>query len=365
MEDMVVSSLKEFYSNKKIFITGHSGFKGSWLSLWLQSMGATVKGYSLAPNTKPNHWELLDLDIESVYCDIKDKNSLFKELKSFNPDIIFHLAAQPLVRESYINPIDTYETNLIGTLCLYECCKSLDSINAIVNITSDKCYFNDGSSTSFIESDRMGGYDPYSSSKACSEILTDSYRDSYWNINDYKIKHNILLASARAGNVIGGGDWAKDRLIPDLVKAIDNKNMLRIRNPKSTRPWQHVLEPLYGYLLLAKSLVEGNKEFANGWNFGPNKNANLTVEEIINQIHLIWNDFQFELDEDNDLYESKTLMLNSQRAKNELKWETILDNKETIGFTLDWYQSYLIESKIISLNQIEEYMSLIDSRYEN
>ncbi len=253
------------YKNKTVLVTGHTGFKGSWLCFWLSKMGANVIGYSLEAPTNPNHIELLNLNIISVIGDIRDLEKLNNTFKMYKPDIVFHLAAQPLVRLSYENPIETYETNVIGTLKVFEACKNA-KIKAIVNITSDKAYENKEWIWGYRENDPMGGYDPYSSSKGCADLLTNSYRNSYFNIDDYKIKHNTLLASCRAGNVIGGGDWAEDRLITDIMISVSQNKKVSIRNPYATRPWQHVLEPLSGYLHIGQKLLEEKKSLLMAWN---------------------------------------------------------------------------------------------------
>jgi len=256
---MSIKLFNGIYRNKTVLITGHTGFKGSWLSLWLKKLGAYVIGYSLKeyPNTK--HFFELKLDVENIFADVRDRDTLKKAIITYKPDIIFHLAAQSLVRESYRDPIATYETNVIGTLNLLEAVRNCEAVKAIVNVTTDKVYENKKQDSGYKETDNLGGFDPYSSSKACSEILTSSYRDSFFNNN----KHKILIASARAGNVIGGGDWANDRLIPDITRAVIKKEKVKIRNPASVRPWQHVLEPLSGYLLLGQKLLEGKKTFAS------------------------------------------------------------------------------------------------------
>ena len=272
------------YKGKKVLVTGHTGFKGSWLSLWLIKLGAKVIGYALEPPTNSNHFELLNLDMVSIIGDIRDRDRLNAIFKKYKPEVVFHLAAQPLVRYSYINPVETFETNVMGTINVFEACRITESVKAIVNITSDKCYENKEWIWGYRESDPLGGYDPYSASKGCAELVTSSYRKSFFNPEDYSKKHNTLLASARSGNVIGGGDWGKDRLIPDIVRAISKNEKLYIRNPKATRPWQHVLEPLSGYLFLGQMLLEGKTEFADAWNFGPNEGCHTDVETVVKKI---------------------------------------------------------------------------------
>ena len=259
------------YKNKKILVTGHTGFKGTWLCLWLEMLGAKVIGYSIDIPTKPSLFEMVKPKCIDIRANISDFKKLNSVIKKYKPDIIFHLAAQPLVRLSYKKTLDTYQTNVIGTANILESIKLNKFVKAVVAITTDKVYLNNETGKPFRENDPLGGYDPYSASKAACEIVISSYRDSFFNIRDYGKKHNTLIASARAGNVIGGGDFAKDRLIPDFIKAILANKNLKIRNPKAIRPWQHVLEPLSGYLMLGAKLLKGKKEFAQAWNFGPEK----------------------------------------------------------------------------------------------
>ena len=275
---------EEFYSGKRVLVTGHTGFKGSWLTLWLTIMGAKVLGYALEPNTDPSLFNVLNLqkDIDHVIGDIRDFEKLREVITEFKPEIVFHLAAQPLVRLSYREPRLTYETNVMGTVNLLEAIRQTKSVRAVVNVTSDKCYENKEWVWGYREIDPMGGYDPYSSSKGCSELITAAYRNSYFKNTE------AAVASARAGNVIGGGDWAEDRLIPDIVRSLSQGKQIIIRNPKATRPWQHVLEPLSGYLLLGKLLYEKGQEFAEAWNFGPSDSSVMTVEEIVKKSIEIW-----------------------------------------------------------------------------
>ena len=344
------------YCGKRVFITGHTGFKGSWLALWLTKMGATVKGYSLAPSTQPSHWELLNLDIDSVYADIRDKKKLEKELCDFKPHIVFHLAAQPLVRLSYENPYETYETNVMGTMALLEACRKSTNLQAIVIITTDKCYENKEWVWGYRENEPMGGYDPYSSSKACVELLTSSYRRSFFNIEDFGTKHSILLSSVRAGNVIGGGDWANDRLIPDIMKATSKRETVVIRNPHATRPWQHVLEPLSGYLLLGHKLLEGEKLFADAWNFGPTDSGNIAVGDVITEMQKYWSEIKVQYDSTEELHEAKLLKLDSSKSRIYLKWKPVWDNA-VFEKTVIWYKELFENNNLNTEQQLNDFVN--------
>ena len=357
MAKMVMQNLfGGIYRGKRIFLTGHTGFKGTWMAFWLTKMGAVVKGYALAPNTKPSHWELLQMDIESVYADIRDKKCLEDELVKFKPDMVIHMAAQPLVRLSYTNPYETYETNVMGTMSLFEACRKSKSVRAIVNITTDKVYENKEWVWGYRENEPIGGYDPYSSSKGCVEIMTSSYRRSFFNIEDYGKKHNVLLASVRAGNVIGGGDWAEDRLIPDLMKATNKRETVYIRNPNATRPWQHVLEPLSGYLLLGQRLLEGQKVFAQAWNFGPNDEGTLTVEEVSKQIRTCWDDVRITFGNTKEnLHEAGLLKLDCSKANYHLNWYPVW-NSEVFDKTTEWYKTYYTMGDLLTEEQLKEYV---------
>ena len=329
------------YSGKKVFVTGHTGFKGSWLSLWLQQLGADVYGFALAPNTKPSHYNLLNLDINSTIGDIRNKQELFKAIEKSQPDIVFHLAAQPLVRLSYQEPLDTLETNIMGTANLFEACKNTASVKVIINITSDKCYENKEWIWGYRENDRMGGYDPYSVSKGCSELVTAAYRNSFFNINEYKKSHHILLASCRAGNVIGGGDWAEDRLLPDIIRATEEGQKVSIRSPYATRPWQHVLEPLSGYLQLGQKLLQEKKKFADAWNFGPSDEGEITVKEVAEYCMKYWDKISFELlNLDVDLHEASLLKLDCSKAHTKLNWKPVWNAQTTLKKTINWYKKY-------------------------
>lgn len=351
------------YKNKVVIITGYTGFKGSWLAFWLNKMGAKVIGYSLESPTSPNHIKLLNLDIVSIYGDIRDFDSLDKTFKKYKPDIVFHLAAQALVRPSYENPIETYETNVIGTLKVFEACRK-NNIKAIINITSDKAYENKEWIWGYKENDPMGGYDPYSSSKGCAELLSSSYRNSYFNINEYRVNHNTLLASCRAGNVIGGGDWAKDRLIPDIMFSVSQNKKVSIRNPFSTRPWQHVLEPLSGYLLIGQKLLEGKKEFSGAWNFGPSDEGNITVKEVVENIKKYWDKIDYEINSDlHQLHEANLLKLDCSKAHILLNWKNVWDSNTVFEKTVRWYKAYYEENRSLTIEDLENYVK--DAKSKN
>ncbi|MEO2147604.1 MAG: CDP-glucose 4,6-dehydratase, partial [Flavobacteriaceae bacterium] len=290
---MEISNISNFYKNKKVFITGHSGFKGSWLAKTLDVFGAIVFGYSLKPDNELNHYDLIEFNKTGVFSDILDFQKLSSTINDFKPDIVFHLAAQALVIQSYSDPLGTYNTNVIGTANLLQAMKKVDSIKSAVIITTDKVYKNIEKETFYNENCVLGGYDIYSSSKACCEILTESYRNSFYNLNKYGSDHNLLIATARAGNVIGGGDWSENRLIPDLINSAISTNHVEIRNPKSVRPWQHVLDCISGYLLLAANLYNSKIEFSGSWNFSPNKEEVFDVETISNLSKKCWKEIKY------------------------------------------------------------------------
>lgn len=344
------------YNGKKIFLTGHTGFKGSWLALWLTSMGAKVCGYSLVPNTKPSMYNELKIEekiTKSVIADILDYETLEKTINKFQPDIVFHLAAQPLVRLSYSEPILTYKTNVIGSLNVLEAAHRCCSVKAFVNVTTDKCYENKEVNRGYREDEPMGGYDMYSSSKGCVEIMSSSFRRSF--LQD---KNSMAMATARAGNVIGGGDWALDRLIPDCVRSINNGIDIEIRNPVAIRPWQHVLEPLSGYLLLGQKLLENGKKYADCFNFGPNEDSILTVAEVSHMVCEYYGKGNVVVGEKSPLHEAGLLMLNIEKAKEVLNWTPTLTAKEAIQNTVDWYKHFYnkdIDMYEYTIKQINEY----------
>ncbi len=317
-----------FYKNKRIFITGSTGFKGSWLSLWLLELGADVKGYSLPAPTNPSLFEKAKLSshVNTVIADVRDQDRFISEMSEFQPEIVIHLAAQPLVRLSYREPYSTYEINVMGTVNLFEAVRKCDSVKAVLNVTTDKCYENKEWLWGYRENEPLGGYDPYSNSKACSELVTSAYRNSFFNQAEYNQKHHVALASARAGNVIGGGDWAEDRLIPDIINSFQVKKEVLIRSPYAIRPWQHVLESLHGYLLLCKKLYECGCSYAEGWNFGPDDNDAQNVEWIVKRLCALWgNGAAYRIDDSPQLHEANYLKLDISKSKTLLKWKPLTD----------------------------------------
>lgn len=358
MEITVTNQFNDIYRGKNVFVTGHTGFKGSWLALWLSKLGAKIVGYSLDVPTNPSHFKILDLNLKSIKGNVLNKNRLFKIIDSQKPEIIFHLAAQPLVRKSYLNPANTLETNIMGTANVLESARLSGHTKAIVVITSDKCYQNKEWIWGYKEDDPLGGDDPYSASKGCAELIANTYAKSFFNPETYKKTHNTLVASARAGNVIGGGDWAADRLIPDMVKAASQGSYLTIRNPNATRPWQYVLEPLSGYLLLGQKLLEGKKEFSGNWNFGPNSESNLSVQEIISESQKYWGAIKSRVSEgQSSMHESNYLMLDSTKAKRFLKWQPTWSKDKMINKTINWYKKYYETGKIKSIEDLDDYIN--------
>jgi len=327
--------------------------------LWLQSLGADVTGYSLAPTTIPNLFTVAGVQdkVTSIIADIRDKEALFKAFNQHKPEIVFHLAAQALVRPSYSDPVETYETNVMGTVNVLEACRLNPSVRAVVNVTSDKCYENTGKVGGYVENDKMGGFDPYSASKGCSELVTQSYLQSFFNPDDYT-KHGVAIASARAGNVIGGGDWGVDRLIPDCIKAFTEKKEIMIRYPNATRPWQHVLEPLYGYLLLAQHLYEGKGRYMGGWNFGSDDENSKPVHWIVDKIVELWGeDLSWTTHDGPHLKEANILTLNCSKAKEQLHWESKYDLETALKNTIDWYKAFRDKKDMAeyTLGQINAY----------
>jgi CDP-glucose 4,6-dehydratase len=346
-----------FWQGKKVFLTGHTGFKGSWLSLWLQSMGAEVKGFALEPPTTPSLFEQAGVaaGMESEIGDIRNLAAITASMTSFNPDILIHMAAQPLVRLSYREPVETYATNVMGTVHVLEAARQCSNLKAIVNVTTDKCYENQEWVWGYRENEPMGGHDPYSNSKGCSELVTAAYRNSFFNTAD-----TPALASARAGNVIGGGDWAEDRLIPDILRAFEQQQPVIIRNPLATRPWQHVLEPLSGYLILAEKLYTEGTAYAEGWNFGPRDEDVQPVEWILNHMVEQWGaGASWQLDTNPQPHEAQLLKLDISKAAAKLKWQPRWSLAQALDSIVEWHQCWLAQKDIrqATLNQISLYQA--------
>ena len=353
------NQLASFYKSKKVFVTGHTGFKGSWLVAWLYQLGAIIKGYALEPEHDDCLYNLLPENYcESVIADIRNKENLTAEILSFQPDYIFHLAAQPLVRKSYEIPAETFEVNAIGTANLLEAVKKLDKSCSIIVITTDKVYENKETDILYKENDRLGGYDAYSASKACTELVINSFRNSFFNKLDYQT-HKKIIVSARAGNVIGGGDYSDDRIIPDIVKALQKKEYINVRNPNSVRPWQHVLEPLGGYLLLGALLNENAKKLSDAYNFGPEPNDHLTVGELVDIALKVWGvgNWKNKIFE-NQPHEAGFLKLDISLAKKELNWSPKLPSAAAVKWTMDWYKNEKSEQLDFTLQQINDFMIL-------
>lgn len=350
---------RTFWQGKRVFLTGHTGFKGSWLVLWLNALGAEVTGYALEPPTDPSLFELCRLGelVHSRIADVRDGETLSRAMADASPEIVIHMAAQPLVRDSYKIPVETYAINVMGTVNLLESVRSCKSVRAVVNVTTDKCYENREWVWGYREHEAMGGHDPYSSSKGCSELVTAAYRSSYFNPMCYG-DHGVSLASARAGNVIGGGDWATDRLIPDCVRALLRGEKIAIRNPHAIRPWQHVLEPLSGYMLLAQKLYEEGARFATGWNFGPDENDAKPVEWIVRRMCADWGEgASYEIDRGEHPHEAHYLKLDCSKAKAELGWHPRWNLDTAIDRSIEWARGYQQNRDLrdICRQQIEEY----------
>jgi CDP-glucose 4,6-dehydratase len=361
MKSMQVDN--KFWFGKSVFLTGHTGFKGSWLSLWLNSMGARITGYAQAPETDPNLFDVLNLnnsfDVSHI-ADIRDFNSLSKAVIRSQPEIVIHMAAQPLVRYSYLNPVETYATNVMGTVHLLESLRMVDSVRATVVVTTDKCYENTERLSGYREDEPMGGHDPYSNSKGCAELVAAAYRQSYFSSDKYK-QHNHAIATARAGNVIGGGDWSEDRLIPDAIRAFGVDKKLVIRNPLAVRPWQHVLEPLSGYLVLAQALYEGGAQYAGGWNFGPLDKDARSVKEVVELLISKWDGKAgWEQDSGENPHEAQSLRLDISKAREHLGWIPRWDLELAIEKIARWQEAYQKKQdmKAFSLSQIQAYNKL-------
>lgn len=350
---------QNFWRGRRVFLTGHTGFKGAWLALWLQKMGAEVTGYALAPPTKPSLFDAANLskDMHSIIGDIRDAETLTRSLREARPEILLHLAAQPIVRQGYVDPVETFSTNVMGLVNVFEAIRRIDSIRACVNVTSDKCYENREWAYGYRENDAMGGFDPYSSSKGCAELVTSAYRRSYFSVANSSSR--LALASARAGNVIGGGDWAADRLVPDILRAISSGQPARIRNPSAIRPWQHVLEPLSGYLTLAQRLSQEDGEVAaQGWNFGPSPEDTRPVEWIVEKLVELWGrGASWERDPVSGPHEAHYLSLDCHKANRELGWRPVWSIGQAVEKIIHWHRAYLDGATMRdeTLRQVNEY----------
>lgn len=360
MESMV-DLFDNFFAGKRVIITGHTGFKGSWLALWLHELGAKVIGISKNPYTSKDNFVLTGIGEKisaDERADIRNGKEMTALFQKHNPEIVFHLAAQPIVRTSYEQPVETYETNVMGTINCMEAIRATESVKVGVMITTDKCYENKEQSTGYKETDPMGGYDPYSSSKGAAEIAISSWRRSFMNPNDYQ-NHGKSIASARAGNVIGGGDWAKDRIMPDCIRALENGEAIRIRSPKAIRPWQHVLESLSGYMLLAKRMWENPTKYCEGWNFGPETDSVATVWDVAKEIINDYGKGEL-IDASNPEapHEANMLMLDITKAKQRLGWKPKMNLRQSVGLAVDWYKRYS-ETDVykLSVEQIEQYIT--------
>lgn len=357
VNDMVNSS---FWKDKRVFLTGHTGFKGSWLSIWLTSMGAEVTGFSLTPLTNPSLFTLAGVEklMSSIIGDIRDVNLLERAIIEANPDIVIHMAAQPLVKESYENPVDTYSTNVMGTVNLLESVRHCQTVKAVVNVTTDKVYENKEWVWGYRETDRLGGYDPYSNSKACSELVTSSYVNSFFNPEKY-VEHGVAIATARAGNVIGGGDWADNRLVPDCLRSLLREEIITIRNPHAIRPWQHVLEPLHGYLLLAEKLYMEGPKYAEAWNFAANDEDSKPVEWIVQKMINYWGgETTYQLDNIEHPHEAGFLKLDCSKAKVILGWQSKWSLEVAIQKIVEWHKAYELGQNMLDMcvGQITSYM---------
>jgi len=365
MESVVIGGrMKNFnnvYKGKKVLVTGHTGFKGSWLSIWLKELGAEVIGYSLDPYAEKDNFVLSHLSekIVDIRGDIRDRKHLRKVFDKYQPEIVFHLAAQPLVRLSYDIPVETYETNLMGTINILEEIRNCENTKIGIMITTDKCYENKEQIWGYRENEAFGGYDPYSSSKGACEIAIQSWRNSFFNPKDYE-KHGKSIASVRAGNVIGGGDWAKDRIVPDCIRALEEGKDIEIRSPKSIRPWEHVLEPLSGYLLLGQKMMEDPIKYCEGWNFGPNLDAIVNVWEVAEKIVKNYGKGNLkDISDPNALHEAKLLLLDITKSRFELGWKPTLTIDESIELTAEWYKRYISEDVYqLCVKQINKFSKL-------
>jgi CDP-glucose 4,6-dehydratase len=349
---MEMKCFGDCFRGRSVLLTGHTGFKGSWLTLLLQALGARVTGIALPPEVSPSHWELLGLDIEEHRLDIRDADALHRAVVEARPEVVFHLAAQSLVRRSYREPLETWSTNVTGTANLLDACRRIPTVRVIVVVTTDKCYENREWPWGYREIDPLGGRDPYSASKAAAELVASSYRASF-----FQGEGAALVATARAGNVIGGGDWSEDRLIPDLVKGLREGKPAPIRFPNSTRPWQHVLDPLSGYLRLSQLLLHGSRALADAWNFGPDPEGNRTVREMLGRLQHHWPALSWRIDQDPQAHESSLLYIDASKARKDLGWRPVYSFEDSVRLTADWYRKFQETGTVASQRQVEEYLS--------
>lgn len=352
MEGMALNQFGDIYAGRRVLVTGHTGFKGSWLTLWLRKLGADVAGLALDPDTQPSHWSLLGLhDVLDHRVDLRDADAVHTIFDRHRPEIVFHLAAQPLVRRSYHDPVGTFAINVMGLVHLLEAVRRCPSVRVLVNATTDKVYAEPAATDGYRETNPLGGHDPYSSSKACAELVTDCYRKSFFSTQGSMVR----TATARAGNVIGGGDWAKDRLVPDLVRAAASNQSLQIRNPSAVRPWQHVLEPLSGYLLLGQRLWN-NADFTGAWNFGPDTAGEISVQQIAAQLGAHWPALRIEHDRTAQPHEAAILRLNCDKARQQLAWHPVWDVDSMLARTADWYRNLHESDRVCSADDISAYV---------
>lgn len=357
----MIDIFDNFYKEKRVLVTGHTGFKGSWLSIWLHELGAEVIGVANDPYSERDNYVLSKIGDKikaDLRADIRDGNRMKEIFNEYQPEIVFHLAAQPLVRLSYDIPVETYETNVMGTIHVMEAIRATDSVKAAVMITTDKCYENKEQIWGYRENEPMGGYDPYSSSKGAAEIAISSWRRSFFNPNDYGTKHHVSIASVRAGNVVGGGDWAKDRIIPDCIRSLEAGEAIGIRSPKAIRPWQHVLEPLSGYMLLASKMEENPTKYCEGWNFGPNAESISTVWEVASKLIVNFGRGELkDMSNSNAVHEANLLMLDINKAKFRLGWVPRMNIDQCVALVADWYMKYKSEDVYsLCIHEINKYL---------
>jgi CDP-glucose 4,6-dehydratase len=340
------------YRSRRVFLTGHTGFKGSWLAAWLSRLGAEVTGFALPPATAPNHWDLLRLPVRDCRGDIRDKAELSAAMRESDPEIVFHLAAQPLVRRSYADPLESWSTNVMGTANLLEACRSLRSLKAIVIVTTDKVYLNTETSRGYREDDRLGGHDPYSASKAASELVVESYRQSFFSDPE-----SPLISTVRAGNVIGGGDWSNDRLLPDIMRAVQQGKSLEVRSPQAVRAWQHVLDCSSGYLVLGKKMLLGQRELAQAWNFGPDTGDSSSVSKVLGEFQNLWPGFQWHHTSTSHPHETNLLLLDSSKARSLLDWRPVWSLECSLRKTAEWYRSFSERQQVLTDEQLHAYIA--------